>query len=252
METTTSFENKTGTQPESSRSLAIIASTMRSGSTLVKALLQEAPDVSQLSEINFQKYSRDVSSLERMWQLSPRRVLLLKRPAWYHEAKSYPRLPQVESLRLIALVRDCYDTVQSLRKMSFGFAAPAASPVTDRWMATRYWVNVTRRLLELSERMPDQVRVVRYEDLVQEPVGITSELFRFIGSARMAGTDSYSKPDSYRWRWGTDDNSPNIRSLTVQAPRPKPQTNQRLVSIIDSNAEIVELRKRLGYVERPH
>lgn len=216
---------------------------------MLKALLQEAFDVSQLSEINFQKFSRDGSRHEQMWQLSPRRVLLLKRPAWYHEARSYPRLPDVDSLRVIALVRDCYDTVQSLRKMSFGVTASIASPLTDRWMATRYWANVTRRLLELSERLPTQVRLVRYEDLVRQPIEITSGLFQFVGSERVEGTNSYSQPDSYRWRWGTDDNSPNIRSLTVQAPRKKPQTNRRLVSVIESDSDIIQLRRQLNYVD---
>jgi len=250
METVTSPASSSEPKKAPERTLAVIASTMRSGSTLLKALLQEAPDVSQLSEINFQKFSGDSSRHAAMWKLDPRPVLLLKRPAWYHEAKSYPRLPEVDGLRVIGLVRDCYETVQSLRKMSFSKAETLAGPLFDRWLAAGYWANVTGRLADLSERMPEQVRLVRYEDLVQRPVEVTAALFQFVGSERRTGTATYSQPESYRWRWGTDDNSPNIRSLTVQPPKQQPQTNRRLVSIIESDPEVIELRRRLGYTSQ--
>ncbi len=262
-----SFDLRPAADPAATadRTLAVIASTMRSGSTLLKALLQEAPDISQLSEINFQRFAsprREAS----MWGLDDRPILLLKRPAWYHESGRYPRLPGVPQLRVIALVRDCYDTVESLRKMTFRAVHSWASPVVDRWLATRYWVRVSRRLLELSERFPDAgsasrnpssagtcpcVRLVRYEDLVRQPIEITADLFAFLGSQQTSGVDSYSPPAGYRWRWGTDDNSPQIRSLRVQTPKEKAWTNLRLKTCIETSPEIADLRQRLGYFQEP-
>jgi hypothetical protein len=229
------------------RTLAIIASTMRSGSTLLKALLQEAPDVSQLSEINFQKFV-STRSQAAMWALDDQPILLLKRPAWYHESRRYPLLPNVHRLRVVALVRDCYDTVESLRRMTFRFAQNIAAPFSNRWLSAHYWANVSTRLADLADRDQDCVRLVRYEDLVSRPVEITAELFSFLGSSQKSGVDSYSPPAGYRWRWGTDDNSPKIRSLTVQKAKSKPIKNLSLQSIIESTPSIVAVRERLGYL----
>ena len=73
-------------------------------------------------------------------------------------------------------------------------------------------------------------------------------MFDFIGSSQKTGVDSYSKPDDFRWRWGSDDNSDNIKSLTVQARPAKPQTNQSLVELINSNERIKRLREQAGYL----
>lgn len=230
-----------------SRCLAVIASTMRSGSTLLKALLQEAPDVSKLSEINFQRYAGRPERLAEMWELDPRPILLLKRPAWYHEAGRYPLLPPVPGLRVIALVRDCYDTVQSLRRMSLGPAAAWSGWIVDQWLALRYWRKVTERLLTLAGEQPERIRLVRYEDLVADPVGITAGLFRFLGSSQSSGVDRYSPPQNFRWRWGTDDNSPQIRSLRVQPRRTGPPPENRLSRWIAEHPELHPLRQQLGY-----
>lgn len=231
----------------SDRRLVVIASTMRSGSTLLKALLQEAPDVSRLNEINFQRYARHPQRISSMWQLDPSPILLLKRPAWYHEPRRYPRLPDVAGQKVIVLVRDCEPTVHSLRKMTFGWADRWMSRWTDHWLASRYWEPVTRRLIALSEARPGEVQLIRYEELVAEPLRVTAGLFRFMGSVQQQGVDTYRPPPGNRWRWWVDDNSPRIRSLQVQAPRPPSVNRTALGNWLDRQTPIVELRNRLGY-----
>lgn len=232
------------------KQIVCLASTMRSGSTLLKALLAEANDVSNLPEMNFQRYSDRDNAIEQLGQLDSRSIILLKRPAWYTETNTYPRLPKIDDLKVVVLVRDVYDTVQSCRKMTFRFSERVVSPLADGWLARRYWLKISRSLRDLHEDQNVQTQLIRYEDLVSNPLEETQSLFEFIGSAHGQGVDSYSRPDDFKWRWGRDDGSPNIRSLKVQPPRQKAQSNRRLLRIIEETPEIVDIRKRLGYVGR--
>lgn len=221
---------------------------MRSGSTLLKALLAFAPDVSDLNEVNFQKFAGHNPRLDRMWGLAPQRILALKRPAWYHETGCYPRLPGIADRRVILLVRDAYPTVESLRRMTLGPLAGRARPLLDSWLAKSYWRRVNERLLALSRKAPQETRLVRYEDLAARPQEVTLDLFRFIGSVQSVGTDTYSAPARRGWRWGIDDNSPKLRSLKVQSPQAGPITNPQLVDLIEQDPTLAKLRRELGYL----
>ncbi len=235
------------------RRLVIIASTMRSGSTLLKALLGEAHDVSNLKEVNFQKFARPKADWTALWQMAPERILVLKRPGWYNELGSYPSIPKREQAaggptQIVVLVRDVYDTVESLRRMTFGRFQNWTRTLSDHWLAQKYWLGITSNIVRLSEEESQQCCLVRYEDLVANPIKVTAELYSWIGSERQTGTDTYQKPVDGRWRWGVDDNSPQIRSLHVQPSKPRPRDNQRLVDLIDQSGDINDLRKKLGYV----
>lgn len=232
----------------SSPSIVVIASTMRSGSTLLKALLAEADDVLNLPETNFQK-QKTVDQLIADHDPSLPPIKVLKKPAWYQESRTYPRLPQVENLKTIALVRDVCETVISLRKMTFRWLASLAAPCVTGWLAKKYWVNVTGTLVKLAEQRPDDVRLVRYEDLVADPIAKTRELYQFIGSSRSEGTKSYSPPTNYSWKWGSDDGSQNIKSLEVQPPRAKAIEEARLLNLVRHCEAIHELRHQLQYPE---
>ena len=123
-------------------SLVVIASTMRSGSTLLKALLAEAEDVLSLPETNFQN-PRIVGRVIEQHVANDPPIKLLKKPCWYQETKSYPRLPVEPGTKTVALVRDVYDTVVSLRKMTFRWFAPAFAPMVTSWLGRSYWTRVT-------------------------------------------------------------------------------------------------------------
>lgn len=233
----------------SARQVVCIASTMRSGSTLLKALLAEANDISNLPEQNFQKYHRDPQAATKILALDDSRIVALKRPAWYNEIRRYPALPQVDGLKTILLVRDVYDTVESLRKMSFRKLAPLMKRLADSWMARRYWLGITRSLLQLNVDLSAETALVRYEDLTTNPIEETQRLFQFVGSTQSDGVDTYSPPDDFRWRWGSDDNSDNIKSLKVQARAARPATNKRLLELIDNHPDIQMVRQQLGYAD---
>ena len=43
------------------------------------------------------------------------------------------------------------------------------------------WLSTTKKLFELGEKYPDSCIILCYEDLIEDPVGILSELLEFIG-----------------------------------------------------------------------
>lgn len=225
-----------------------VASTMRSGSTLLKALLAEAPDVSNLPEKDFQKFCGDSHAAQKLQALDDHPIIVLKRPGWYNEIGRYPRIPNVTGLKTVVLIRDVYATVESLRKMTFRQLAPWVGRLSDGWLARNYWAGITRSLIELHQDTNFETHLVRYEDLTANPIEETRKLFQFAGSSQSSGVDSYSQPDDFRWRWGSDDNSENIKSLKVQSRPPKAFSNRRLVQLMD-DPKIRELRNELGYLE---
>lgn len=227
------------------QTVVALASTMRAGSTLLKALLAEAEDVSNLPETNFQN-AREVRAT--LSTADVQRIVVLKRPAWYHEVQRYPRLPEVPHLKCICLVRDVYDTVVSLRKMSLGRLSDVAAPFVNHALAHHYWSAVNNRLASLATvEKGEQAMLVRYEDLVANPLDVTRELFKFVGSERQSGVDRYSPPESFEWKWGSDDGGEQIKTLSVQQPRARPRDDQGLLATIGRSARVQKVREALGY-----
>jgi Sulfotransferase family len=234
----------------SNRQVVVLLSTMRAGSTLLKALLAEADDVSNLPEINFQQFRSRTRAWQQITALHPNRILLLKRPAWYHEVWSYPRLPEVAAIKALILVRDAYATIVSLRRMTFGKLAACMAPLVNGYMV-QYWARVTERLGRLYDALGDEASIVRYEDLVAAPRETTRALFTFIGSRRTIGVASYREPENFQWQWGRDDGGPKIRSLRVQPPPPQRYADQTLLKAIRRSKRAQRVRARLTYPQLP-
>lgn len=234
----------------SDKRVVVLLSTMRAGSTLLKALLAEADDVSNLPEINFQRFWSPHRAWQQIVALHQSRIILLKRPAWYHEVVSYPRLPAVSSLKAIILVRDAYATIVSLRQMTFGKLAVCMAPLVNGYMV-QYWARVTERLVELHDELGDRASIVRYEDLVAVPRQTTRALFTFIESRRTMGVESYREPENFQWQWGRDDGGPKIRSLRIQPPPPQRYEDRTLLQAIRRSKRAQHVRERLIYPALP-
>jgi hypothetical protein len=230
--------------------VSVILSTMRSGSTLLKALLAEAEDVSNLPEVNFQRFRDPRTAPRQIAALGQSPILVLKRPAWYHETGRYPRLPAVPEVRRIVLVRDVYETVSSLRNMTLRRLAPLTASLVNPWLIA-YWTRVNERLWQLSSGGNENVVRVRYEDLVAQPRDVTRSLFSFLGSARRDGVETYQAPGAYRWRWGSDDGGDRIGSLRVLPPRKHNFEDHRLVRQIRKSPRTLSLRQQLMYPAFP-
>lgn len=227
------------------KTIALELSIMRSGSTLLKALMSAAPDISSLPETDFQKY-QSTNAASEIAALCPERIVVLKRPAWFNETRSYPRLPNVPEIKRVILARDVHTSVASLRKMAFRKLEGIIPRRVDNWLANGYWAPVYANLLE---RFPDNGQSnfwIRYEDLVSDPIEWTGKLFRFLGSERSEGTDSYPPPEGYDWKWGTDDGGDKIKSLKVQAPK-VPQSSLDILQQVKDLPRVSEVRHRLNY-----
>ncbi len=233
------------------KTIGVLLSTMRSGSTLLKALLAQAPDISDLPETDFQLFA-DPAKRAELEGLSDERILLLKRPGWFNDIGRYPRLPAHPDVRAIALIRDTYAFGLSARKMAFRHVPfLQRSGWGNRFLVERYWRGVNQCLLDLSRQNEVPTLLVRYEDVLTDPIGQTAAMFKFLGSSQTEGVETYGRPESYSWQWGKDDGGAVIKSLKVQPQRPIDYADRKLFAAIKNSAPTLELRRELGYPELP-
>lgn len=219
-----------------------IASAQRSGSTLLKALLAEAPDVSHLSEIPFHYYSR-----RDTWQLkslAEERILVFKKPSWPGET-NYPKLPPVGPHRLILLIRHPYETLLSTGKMYEKLDPEFWGKWSYKKMLYDYWLPTYEGMVNQGLLAASNTTIVRYESMMQQPIQETARLYKWIGSERAEGTETYKKPDK-SWAFMQDDGSKNIKSLKVQ-PRSNQRTNTELSDLIDSEPRVRKVLQAYGY-----
>jgi hypothetical protein len=188
--------------------------------------------------------------MKQIAELDEHPIVVLKRPAWYNEVFSYPKLPKGSKYKVIVLVRDAYPTVCSMRKMSFGRFASLVSPVVNRWLV-HHWTSITERIYKLSRSLGKNAYLVRYEDIVEKPLETTKELFSFIGSSRRTGVKKYNSPGNFKWKWGKDDISEKIRSLKVKAPKPHGYKDRSLLKSIRRSRNALRVREMLDYPELP-
>ncbi|MEM0965374.1 MAG: hypothetical protein AAGJ81_04370 [Verrucomicrobiota bacterium] len=225
---------------------------MRSGSTLLKALLATADDVAHLPEIDFQKTLIQPKCLHELERTASEPILLLKRPCWFNETKTYPRIPDLPPVRCIVLIRDAYETVRSVGRMLIGRSFDRLPGAWGyRWIALRYWAPVTQSLLETHEARPSMSILTRYEALMEQPEEQTVRIFNFLGSEKTVGTRSYETPENFRWKWGSDDGSARIRTKTVQPPRTHTEKDLALKAKINSLPPIQRLREKAGLTDYP-
>ncbi|MEL6635583.1 MAG: sulfotransferase [Bacteroidota bacterium] len=225
------------------KTVVLIISSMRSGSTLLKSLLATAPDTSHLPEVDFQTYT--AQNAWRIKTLSNRPILILKKPAMFDDP-NYPQFPPLPGVKKIVLLRDAYETVVSLRKM----IAKAYPELADTWTAEKllhdYWLPLYRKLTDDPRLQGDDTLVIRYEDVLAQPIDQTQRIFAFIGSRQREGVDSYAPPSSYQWAWGNDDGGEKIKSHRVQAQELR-RDDPVLVELIENSEAVRKLRHQLGY-----
>jgi hypothetical protein len=226
------------------KTIVLILSAMRTGSTLLKALLANAPDTSHLSEIDFQKYHR--GNAWKLKTLSDARIIILKKPAGF-DRSDYPLLPPLSDGRIIVLVRDVSHTVVSLKKMLDEYYPQLGMAWTCERLVADYWVPVYKAILHRTEQAKEPVFYCRYEDLVKDPMAITAQLFTFIGSEQQRGVSTYFPPKDHSWQWGNDDGGRKIRSLAVEDQQTTP-VDPNLLTYIHTSESVIALRKRLGYL----
>ncbi|MEO1653688.1 MAG: sulfotransferase, partial [Bacteroidota bacterium] len=216
----------------SRKEFVIIASAMRSGSTLLKALLAQAPEIEQLSEQRFQLPQNFFTVYGRLASLSEQPIIVLKHPANFNDFRTYPILPKVP-FKMIILVRNPVDTIFSIQTMQEKRNDP--KPLHE---IIEYWKIVHRHLLKLEG--PDFFRL-RYADLVGQPETWTKELFQFIGSSQEEGVSSYQSPERSNWEWGKDDGGEVIKKLAVQKVEKDYSGHQEILDLVYQDSELLSL-----------
>jgi len=216
------------------RDYCFIISSMRSGSTLLKALIATRPDCSDLPETPFENYD----SVE-----SDKKIIVIKKPAGYHDFE-YPDLNDLKAKKII-LIRNPYDTVCSLQKMNMA-TMQKNSQINDPVYLFSYWYMVYNNIIEKQLLKTDNTLLLRYEDLIKDPIKETSNVFKFIGTNFQTGTETYSTPINYNWQWRKDDGGEVIKTLNVQKT-PKNHINQDLLSFINNSPKIQFVLSYFGY-----
>jgi hypothetical protein len=248
-------------------------SAMRSGSTLLKALLGQAPDIPHLPEYNFQRYHRHpLRWYHHAARQSTQPILVFKQPAPVRECTIYPLLPNLAALPrtrffYLILVRDPAATIASLLKMHRDQQLLTDLTPAD-WLAywgatytsilnTLDWRGVRPRQtnhaiktnppfdhnLDTARTLYPPIKIVWYEDIINDPIITTREVFAWLGSTQQKGVNTYTPPDGKGWRWGNDDAGDKIHSTTVQSTMAPPPPN--IVNLCDSNPHVATLLEAL-------
>lgn len=211
-----------------------LISSMRSGSTLLKALIASRPDATDLPETSFNAAYKVATD---------KPLIVVKKPAWY-DNYDYPR-PFSPMSKKIILIRNPYDTIMSLYRMNEEVGQKILN--TDLFLIS-YWKMVYSNILTQGLLRQEDILVVRYEELISEPVKVSETVFKFIGTKYPQGTNEYYPPSGYTWKWGKDDGGECIKTLKVIDKIPH-RTNDRLIKLIKNDSEIKNLLSYFGYTK---
>ena len=227
------------------KKIVLIMCSMRSGSTLLKALLAKAPDVSHLPEINYRQYLiNKYSFYYKVYDLSKKKIILLKRPEWLVNPAEYKIFPD-KRMKIILLIRNVHDVVISLEQIKK--IGMFTEYTRDDFI--NYWYKTYDGLNRLLKSYHGEVYRVFYEDLIRDPKSVTKSLFGFIGSVQEEGIDQYDKPENFDWQWGTDDCSDDIKSLrVVQEKKMTIADNKSILSIVQRFPQVQKLCNEFGYL----
>ena len=228
------------------KQIVCILCVRRSGSTLLKALLGVAEDVSHIPEVFLCEL--DWSSKERettigyLENLAPERIVVIKNVIW----PEYPLdLKNILCLkpRVIFLRRDVVRSAMSLVKVGEDNHSTIKFESWDE--AKDHWMGGNEIILRFIEESGILHFNVKYEDIVMDSINTTREVFEFIGSRRKDGTSIYC--NNYGWKWGTDDGGELIKTLKVQKNKKPITIPMEVLEKWEKNRELMELRKKLGY-----
>ncbi len=245
LETTLGFLQQ-GLRP--AKQTVVIYSAMRSGSTLLKALLGTKPDISHLPEVRYEEWPRNRHAFRyRLGRIADEPIVVLKKPCFFNQLADYPVIPPVLFLPVV-IIRNPVDTALSLARrvreksqIRRGFETYGKSHV-------EFWCEVYRNIHEGLTAAGLRPHVVFYEQLMREPEAVTQRLFERIGSGNTDGVRTYAPYGE--WRWGNDDAGQRIQSLTVlERPRADGDETQAILAEVRATkcaAEVMGLYRGDG------
>jgi protein-tyrosine sulfotransferase len=216
----------------------VVLTCARSGSTLLRMVLDAHPDLACPPETNIGKIC---ASLAEMWvALDPACTRVTLTPAarqhvrgmvdaafgsyltrvgkrrWCEKSLAAVDvadkfLELYENTKFICLYRHAMDVASSALEASpwglygYGFEPYARSNPTNTVSAIiSYWMDITLRTLEFEEAHQDRCLRVHYEELVSAPERVASQIFEFLGMDQVPGISKaalgdHSRPDIFGW-----------------------------------------------------
>jgi len=226
------------------KSIVLIMGAMRSGTTLLKALLAEGLNVSHIEEVNYQdyrKYNKYYAYYQIYW-LSKEKIIVLKSPGY----KKCPFAKEFIRLKIIVLTRNIIDNVESLKKMTL-IAKNVFPAPWDNKLAINYWCQTYESILNDKEIGSHDIVYIKYEDLAEKPVEVTKRLFSFIGSSSNNGVNTYNQPENVTWKWGRDDGGNKIKILRVVKPEDIETQDEELLKLLKESGRVRHLMNIFGY-----
>jgi len=126
--------------------------------------------------------------------------LAFKTTRFHHLLKDM--LGYFENLKMISIVRHPCGSINSWLNTPGEFPADAdpmkewrtgscRKTAPEEFWGFDDWKKVTLQHLELEKQYPERFKIIRYEDVVEDPVGRTRELFEFVGLELEAQTLSF-------------------------------------------------------------
>lgn len=114
--------------------------------------------------------------------------------------------------------------------------------------AVEYWCEVTELHLDFSERIPDRCRHLRYEDLVRSPSTVMSEVFGFLGEDNPAGLIDRALRTTHAGKCGDHKilDERRIHQRSVGRWKQHPSA-----AVLRRDKRLMSLLRRLGYSDGP-
>lgn len=221
------------------KTVIVVMSSMRSGSTLLKAMLAQGGNVSHLPEIDYSNFpGNSYQFYRKAYSLSKEKIIVLKCP----DAVLKHLHPTSPRIKAIVLARSAEGAVGSLleRHSQTEFKHRTSSD----WFA--YWANCYQRIIDSAAAQKIDVRGVRYEDLTANPTLVSERLFAYIGAKRREGIDNYESPRDFDWTWGADDGGEKIRKLRV-LPETRRVDDPTYGKTADEDDSVRALQVAFGY-----
>jgi hypothetical protein len=213
-----------------------ILCTLRSGSTLLRVLLNSHSQIHAPHELHL-RYVR--VSLERKWAQGSMRELGLDEQALEHLLwdRVLHRELSASGKRLIVdktpnntfiadRLKACWPDARFifLLRHPGSIARSRQAYRADDEDAREDNIALIKRYCEALERarQAHEGQTVRYEELTADPAAVTRELCAFLGVPWEPGMLDYGRHDQGRYRVGLGDWAEKIRTGSVQRPEPPP------------------------------
>lgn len=152
-----------------------------------------------------------------------------------------------EEVKFIYLVRDARDVALSFQNTLIGFKHP--------YFLAKEWASIQRKCLRVRDELGnDQVHLVKYEDLIGNPVGTIARLCDFLDIPFESGMLDYHKTDAAKNASSVSQQWTNVTQPIIRTNSQKYETqmSDNDISIIQQVAgrEMVELGYELKLIEK--